>query len=618
MTELTTVAHNASLVLYKQKPARVSSTTGDKLDIETSGGTVRVRPKDVLVLHPGPLTSLSALRTLVGEPAEVWELMEGAALPLSDVAELAFGDFTPDSALAVWGWVQEGTYFGGTPSNIVPRSAAQVQATLTQKEARADESRAWEVFLDGLRRGEVSDPRRLADVEALALGRAQKSRTLNALGRPETPENAHALLLSLKVWDETRHPYPARFGAALSAPHLPVPSLPGEERLDLSHLSALAIDDEGSSDPDDALSLERLVLENGEAGWRLWVHVADAAALVAPDGEIDREARKRGATLYLPETTVPMLPEPITGQLGLGLADTSPALSIAVQLSAAFEPQGAEVHLTRIRVTRLTYAEAQRALDAGQPGPLQELAALAVTARTRREAAGAVMLELPEVRVRVRDGEVIITPLPPLQSRAVVQEAMMLAGESVATWAQQRDLPLPFAAQDPPLARVEGEQLAQQWARRKSLSRTRFSPRAGRHAGLGLQAYAQATSPLRRYLDLVVHQQLRAALRGERPLTGAEIAARIAEADLAAGAVRAAERAANRHWTLVYLSRRPGWSGEGVVVERRGAVTTVLLGDLALDVPLTTSTALGEELRLELGEIDLPSLTSRWRVVTDS
>lgn len=594
-------------MLYKQKPARVTGVSGDKLEIETPGGAVRVRPKDVLALHPGPVGPLGALRVPDLDPQDVWSLVEGETLPLADLADLAFGAFTPEAALAVWRWVQDGTYFGGTPDAVSPRPAGAVEAARAAQDAKNREADAQAAFLAALRAGEVTDRRRLADVEGLALGRAAKSPTLAALGRPETPAEAHALLLRLGVWDDARVPHAERGGVDTRPVALPFPPLPDEARLDLTHLPALAIDDEGSADPDDAIGLEHT-----PDGWRLWVHVADVAALVTPDGDLDREARRRGATLYLPDRTIPMLPEAMTDLLGLGLAEESPALSLALDLDDAFEPRGAEVHLTRVRVTRLTYAQAWARID--EP-LLADLARFARAARARREAAGAVLLDLPEARVRVRDGNVTVQRLPGLESRLLVQEAMMLAGWGAATWASARDLPLPFAAQDAPLSRVDGDDLPASWARRKTLARTRFAPAPGPHAGLGLDPYAQATSPMRRYLDLVVHQQLRAALLDEPALSGRDIAARVAEADLAAGAVRAAERASNRHWTLVFLRRSGGWRGEGVVVERRGALATVLLPDLAFDTALSIPNEVGETVTVEFVEADLGALSARFRVV---
>ncbi len=185
-------------------------------------------------------------------------------------------------------------------------------------------------------------PAQRTEVELLARGRADKSRTLRDLSLPETPEAAHALLLRLGVWDEARTPYADRLRAALSAVELPVPDFdPEEPRLDLTHLPTFAIDDEGNQDPDDAVGVE--ALEGGLT--RLWVHVADVAALVAPGSPLDLEARARGATLYLPDRTIGMLPDELVQKAGLGLSETSPALSICLDLDEDGNAEAVDVRV---------------------------------------------------------------------------------------------------------------------------------------------------------------------------------------------------------------------------------------------------------------------------------
>ena len=144
-------------------------------------------------------------------------------------------------------------------------------------------------------------------------------------------------------------PYPSRFKLTTRPVTAGLPRLPDEERVDLTHLPAFAIDDEGNQEPDDALSLE---------GNRLWVHIADVAALVPQESPADLEARARGASLYLPEGTVDMLPAQAIQTLGLGLAEVSPALSFGLDLSAEGETEGIEIVPSWVRVTRLTYAQA--------------------------------------------------------------------------------------------------------------------------------------------------------------------------------------------------------------------------------------------------------------------
>lgn len=146
---------------------------------------------------------------------------------------------------------------------------------------------------------------------------------------------------------------------------------------------------------------------------------------------------------------------------------------------------------------------------------------------------------------------------------------MLLAGYAAAHLAVREGLPFPFATQEAPARRVEGEGLAAMWEQRKALKRAQLKAVPAPHKGLGLPLYAQVTSPLRRYLDLVAHQQLRAWLKGERPLSQAEVLERVGAAEAVADLVREAERKSKLHWTLLHLgprvTRGPAswWKGGG-------------------------------------------------------
>jgi exoribonuclease-2 len=591
-----------SLVLYKNRPARVARV-GGKIEIELEGGeTLKVRPKDVTGLHPGPMDSLSELEPQAGEVKTAWELLAGGTTSLTDLAELAFGVYTAATAWAAWELVADGLYFQGTPQEVVARTPEEVAQERETREARAAEREAWEGFLERARAGRVGpeDTTFLQDVEALALGHRDESRVLREMGRAVIPENAHALLLELGYWDRTLDPYPTRLRLNTTLPEATLPGLPEEERLDLTHLPALAIDDEGNQDPDDALSLE---------DDRLWVHVADVAALVGPESEADLEARARGANLYLPEGTVPMLPPKATQVLGLGLNEVSPALSFGLHVTSEGEVLEVEVVPSWVRVTRLSYAEAETRLE---EEPFKSLYRLAQTFEARRYENGAVSIELPEVKIWVEDGRVMIRPLPALRSRAMVTEAMLMAGEVVAHFALEREIPFPFSTQDPPAegAPERPSSLSGMFALRKMLRRSQMTSVPAPHSGLGLEIYAQVTSPLRRYLDLVAHQQLRAFLRRDDLLGAPEVLERIGAAEAVTNGVRQAERLARRHWTLVYLLQHPDWRGEGILVEKYGARGTVLIPELDLEprVHLREELPLDSVVPLTLSGVDLPEL----------
>ena len=391
-----------SLVLYKLRPARVTRL-GEKLDIEIEGGeTQKVRPKDVALLHPGPIKTLAeALRPQQGEVATAWEMLAGSATTLPDLAELAYGAFTPATAWAAWQIVAEGLYFRGAPDAITACTAEEVARTKAARAADFAEKQAWAVFVGHVRTGhtEPQDVRYLREIEAVAFGRTAHSRVLRDLDREETPEAAHALLLDLGYWTPTVNPYPSRLEVATTQPDLPLPPLPDEPRRDLTHLAAFAIDDATTDMPDDALSFD--------AG-RLWVHVADTAAIVSPDSPLDIEARGRGASLYLPEGAVHMLPPAATPLLALGLSEVSPALSFGLDVTPDGRVIAAEIIPSWVRVTRLTYEEATvRIAEA----PLADLYRLANAYLARREEAGAISIHLPEVDIRVVDGEVTLQPV---------------------------------------------------------------------------------------------------------------------------------------------------------------------------------------------------------------
>ena len=592
-----------SLVLYKTRPGRILNVS-DKIEIELEGGkTKRVRPKDIVVLHPGPLHSLGELNDPSGDVETAWELLDGEQSDVAELAELVFGEYTPSTAWAAWQLVSDGLYFEGTPTLLEARSRERIENERRRRETEAAEAAAWEGFTARVKQGEMAegDAEWLEEVERLALGKSEYSRVLKRLGYQESPHVAHRLLLEVGYWPSQHNPHPRRADLALDAPVIEVPPLPQEQRADLTHLDAFAIDDEGNEDPDDAISLE---------GDRLWVHVADVAALVPPDSGMDREARARGANLYIPERIIPMLPQEVTTMLGLGLAEESPALSIGFRIEEDGSLADIEITLSRVRVTRMSYQTVEKRLH--EP-PFSDLAAIVRRYRDRRMKQGAVSIDLPEASVRVREGKVVIAPYTRLASRQIVTDAMLAAGESVARFCRQHGIAAPFATQPAPAEPRTPEGMAAMYAYRRQLKPSRLSVEPAPHFGLGLEYYVRATSPLRRYSDLLIHQQLRAFLAGRALLEEGEVGQRIDTAEMGSAAIRRTERLSNTHWKLVYLKHNRRWEGNGVVVERReGQRATVLIPALAMEtrVRLNGVAALDEPLKLRVRDVDVPELTA--------
>lgn len=599
-----------SLVLYKSRPARVRALD-DKIEIDIEGGqSKRVRPKDVLVLHPGPLRRLEDLHADLdaadNSVEEAWELLDGETTSLSDLAELIYGAYSPATAWASWQWVMEGLLFEGEPDAIRPRSAELIAQEREQRAAKARAEQEWADFVSRIqaRALQPEDGERLREVERVAYQQSEHSRILKFFEIPEQPAKAHEFLLRIGHWQYEHNPHPVRFGVALAAPALPLPELADEPRLDLTALPAFAIDDAGNQDPDDAISID---------GERLWVHIADVAALIAPGSELDLEARARGATLYLPEGAVTMLPAAATEALGVGLKEVSPALSFGFRCNEQGELTDIEIHPSWVRVARLSYAETEQRLETE---PLASLMRVTERFRARRAANQAARIDLPEVSVRLRDGQVVIKPLDRLVARELVADAMLMAGEAAARFCHERGIAIPFALQPPPERIEHPTTLSGMVAYRRLFKPTRTAVEPGPHAGLGLSLYTRATSPLRRYADLLVHQQLRAHLRGDQPLESSEIATRASQAEVAGVAVRKTERLSNQHWKLVYLRNHPGWRGRAVVVAQEERHAAVLIPELAFETRLRAKQdlPLDTELELSLAAVDLPGLEGRFRL----
>ena len=605
-----------SLVIYKNRPALVSSIEGEKLNItvfaQGAGESFKVREKDLELLHPGPCSPADLEEAAPPEDRqanakEAWELLlsDAADVPLKELAELLYGAFSPRSALAAWALLREGLYFTGDSKAIRARPRETVEGEQKKRDEKERESGDRAAFLEKLKKLppfkvwetkgnsaiELSEAERrfLQDVEALARGQSDKSRTVKELGRSETPEEAQRLLLDCGAWTPWENPHPGRFGLGRDSAKIVPPPAPDEERRDLRGLAAYAIDSPWSDDPDDAVSLEG---PDEQGRCFLWVHVADPAAAVLSGSPADREALGRGATLYIPEGPCRMLsPEALPVY---ALDGESPALSFKMTLKPDLSIEETEIIPSVVKVTRLSYQEADALIARGLAGSGETLCALLALAERnieRRLDLGAVIIELPEVHIHVDlEGErqISLEPVPLYRSAELVRECMLWAGEGAARWAIQKKLPFPFVSQEAgelPERRLTG--FAGAWQLRRCMRPRLLSAKPGIHWGLGLDEYTQVTSPLRRYTDLLCHQQIRAQLRGEKPLSEEEILLKIGAAEAAGAAVSRAERASRSHWTVVYLSDKKDSRWEGVLVDRKGNKGTVIIPALGLETQLS-------------------------------
>jgi len=316
-------------------------------------------------------------------------------------------------------------------------------------------------------------------------------------------------------------------------------------REDLRNQFIVTIDPDDARDFDDAINVEQL--PNG--GWQLGVHIADVAAYVEPGGALDREARRRGNSVYLPDRVIPMLPE----RLSNGVCSLKPEVdrlthSVFIQFDKRGVAKGARFARSVIRSKhRLTYKEAYAILTSPPRDRLGErlhLAwELAALSRRKRFEHGALDLDFPEVKVWVdTNGKPIrLERVENDESHQLIEEFMLAANEAVARELKKRAIPTIYRVHENPdperlaeyrefalsfgykvgdltqraelqrlLAEIRGkpEEQALKVGLLKSLKRALYDPRPLGHYGLAKTNYLHFTSPIRRYADLVVHRAL--------------------------------------------------------------------------------------------------------------
>ena len=596
------------LLAYHGRCALVQSVAKDKIEIRIEGGSVKsVRPKDVEFIHPGPAASFPEPATETPELDEILELAGEETLSFRDFCELVYSDFSPRSAWNGYLLLKNGIYFTGSPeAGVKARPRAEIDAALNAIREKERVKEEYNALLERIRSNAIlpEDRKTLCEVEEFARGHSQNCRILKDLEIELIPEKAQKLLVRLGIWRDVENPIPDRLGIDLQAPDFPLPELPHEDRADLTAQTALAIDNANSNDPDDAI---------GFADGLLWVHVADPASVITPGSEADLAASAGGENLYLPDRILPILPEEATRIFGLGLQETSPALSFGIRIGADGVPHLEKMLRSTVRVERLTYESAAPRMD---EEPLASIRPALDRFRQWRLDRGALLIRLPEVYIALRGDEITVEPYAITPERELVANAMLAAGAAVAAFAVENEIPLPFAAQTAPEEIIGGDSLSRMYRQRRLCTPGYLTTLPEPHAGLGLDAYVRVTSPLRRYADLLAHQQLRRWLDHQVLLTSEELEDRFIPSEKEAALRRKAERLSNEFFTLTYLARHPEWTGEAVAVDRMNDSTVLLIPELAYEFKSRACSyaEMDETLTVKLVSADPPMLISRFAV----
>ena len=342
-----------------------------------------------------------------------------------------------------------------------------------------------------------------------------------------------------------------------------------DEREDLRHLPIVAIDPADARDHDDAIWAE----PDDDGGFRAVVAIADVSFYVRPGGMIDREARKRGNSVYFPDRVVPMLPEVLSADV-CSLKEGQDRAAMACHLRIDAHGRVKEWRFTRalVRIAEvIAYEDAQARIDSGEAGDnLKHLWSAWHALAAARKARDPLELELPERRVMLdekgRIAEIAVRER--LDAHRVVEDFMIAANVAAAKALESKAGPVVYRVHEPPtreklialreyfdsigrklaLGQVitpslfnrmikdiadEGEKALVMEAVLRSQTQAYYGPRNAGHFGLSLGSYAHFTSPIRRYADLLVHRALVDAfgLEQSRPGSGLPPKSGLSDAD---------------------------------------------------------------------------------------
>ena len=553
---------------------------------------------------------------------ELWEVLntEQEWIDLETMTEFCFPNYFDGDheSAVVRAFFCDRFYFRFKPEGFFPNTEDQVQRLIARAVEEERRNRLVEIgaaWLSSLAHGSFdhTESLELSQEEKDEFAEVLKSYYLfekdsphAAVGRAIVSKSGiqdfdklFDVLVSIGVWEPTenidllRFETPVAFsrqimGDVANLIHRSA-SIPIENRHDLTRLKTITIDGQSTLDYDDALSIER-----AGTNYRIGVHIADVGCYIRKGDSIDREALARGSSIYMPDMKIPMIPAPLAEDLcSLREGMLRPAVSLLVMVTPNANVLGFEVIPSIIRVKRqLTYFETNLISEADEE--IATLYKLAQNFQQFRLDRGAIQITLPEVNVWLNEeGEPSVSRTNrESPGRMLVSELMIMANWLKAKFLAKNGLPAIFRSQPRPKERLyrgnEGS-LFQNWMQRKLLSRFVLSPKPDFHSGLGLDAYVTATSPIRKYFDLITQRQLRAAAGLEDPYTQEDISEMIQLLEQPMGCVSKLQYRRSRYWLLKYLETQIGRKEEAIILSRRRNGYQILIPEYMIECALPVS-----------------------------
>ena len=342
-------------------------------------------------------------------------------------------------------------------------------------------------------------------------------------------------------------------------------------RIDLTYLKTWAIDSPGSKDRDDAFSFEKT-----DSGYTLWVHIADPSEIVKPDSMLDKEAARRGSSIYMPDMRINMFPEIISEEfLSLDEGKERLALSFKLDFSNEIELKSISINKSIIKLEKATeYPLANEILKSDEW--LNSAYLFSEKLKAERVKQGAVIIpRQPELNVKVVGDNIVIEKENRDELTAgMIAEFMIWVNHAAARWFHENSIPALFRTQegdsDFVVPKCESFDPVAFWNTLKVMRKTVVGPDFGKHYSLGVIGYTQISSPLRRYSDLLLHRQIKAFLDQQPFMTQEELNGRVMISDIAVDHAEDTMRDRERYYILKYIKQQQKSSEvifDGVVVD---------------------------------------------------
>ena len=546
---------------------------------------------------------------------ELWELLseENEWINLRTMTEYCFsGEITSDHESAVLrSFFDNRIYFKFNSNKFLPNSEKQVELILSQ---RREEQRKQALIETGgdwlsqvIKDPNPSVPEEMTEVIDIVKSYylLEKDSKTSDLGKAilaragiDLSDKIFKLFVRMGIWDVDenlnliRLDIPRQFSrrvldhAALLAP--PVNFNSGSHpKKDFTGLDIITIDGESTKDFDDALSVQ---VENGH--YILGIHIIDVDHYIKKGDVLDQCGLNRGSSIYMPDITIPMLPEIVSENLcSLRQGELRPAISTMVRLSKFYEIIDVEVVPSIIRVARqLTYTETAEMIDTDET--IGTLYGIAAAFRKTRLNNSAIQITLPDINVSVTENREITVTATDRESpsRMLVSELMIMANWLCGKMLAESQVPAIFRSQPEPKARLyqgESDSLYLNYMQRKQVSRVIIGAEPEYHSGLGVNAYITCTSPIRRYFDLITQRQIKSVIGLSDPFTREEIMQLYQSLEQTLANVGRTQYMRHRYWLLKYLEAKKGEKTNGIILEKKRDAYFVLMPEFLLECKLS-------------------------------